>query len=194
MSFIILFIVNSILFGIGLAMDAFSVSLANGLYEPDMPPARALCIAGTFGGFQAVMPFIGWIMVHFIAEAFSAVQPFIPVTALVLLLFIGIKMIIEGLRGDDEKKEPLRGGALFVQGVATSIDALSVGFTIAEYDLVQALTEVSIIGAVTFGICMSGLYLGRRVGTRFSGKAVILGGIILIMIGIEIFITGTFMG
>ena len=185
----LLFVLNSILFGVGLAMDAFSVSLANELRDPHMRGSRRLVIAGTFGGFQTLMPLLGWLCVHSIAEAFRAVQRFIPWTALVLLVFIGVKMIRESLRGQEEAKS-LQGGALFVQGIATSIDALSVGFTIAGYDLAAAVTESLIIGAVTFGICMAGLRMGGLIGRRLSGKAGIFGGIILIGIGIEIFLTG----
>ena len=181
----VLFIINSILFGIGLAMDAFSVSVANGLRDPDMPYAQRFMIAGTFGGFQTIMPFVGWICVHFVAETFRGIQPFIPWIALMLLSYIGIKMIMEGIRKSDGKTEELRGGTLFLQGVATSIDALSVGFTIAGHDFLSALTESLIIGIVTFVICMAGLYLGQRIGERLSGKAEISGGIILIMIGLK---------
>ena len=191
MTFNFLFILNSILFGIGLAMDAFSVSLANGLHEPDMPVSRSLLIAGTFAVFQTLMPLLGWFCVHSIAEAFQAFQRFIPWIALALLVYIGVKMILEGLHEKDEASS-LRGGALFVQGIATSIDALSVGFTIAEYDLVFALAEALIIGAVTFGICLAGVRLGGKIGTKLSGKAPVVGGIILILIGLEIFITGVF--
>ena len=156
LQFNFLFVLNSILFGVGLAMDAFSVSIANGLNEPKMPVRRMLLIAGTFAVFQTVMPLTGWLCVHSIAEAFQAFQPFIPWIALALLLFIGIKMIVEGRKeekdGDDEEVKLLRGGALLVQGIATSIDALSVGFTIAEYTWVFALIESVIIGLVTFGI------------------------------------------
>ncbi len=194
MQFNFLFVLNSILFGVGLAMDAFSVSVANGLNEPKMPAKRVLLIAGTFGLFQTVMPLAGWLCVHSIAEAFQAFQPFIPWIALALLLFIGIKMIVEGRKeekdGDDEEVKLLRGGALLVQGIATSIDALSVGFTIAEYTWVFALIESVIIGLVTFGICIAGVKLGKTVGMKLAGKASIFGGIILILIGLEIFITG----
>ena len=190
MSFSFVFILNSILFGIGLAMDAFSVSVANGLNEPDMHVRRSLLIAGTFGLFQTLMPLAGWICVHSIAEAFQAFQPFIPWIALALLLFIGIKMIVEGVREEKGEAEPLHGGALMIQGIATSIDALSVGFTIAEYELIFAVTESLIIGIVTFGLCLAGLLLGGRIGSRISGKAGIVGGIILILIGTEIFVTG----
>lgn len=197
MSIGFMFVVNSILFGVGLAMDAFSVSVANGLNEPNMPARRVLLVAGTFALFQTAMPLAGWLCVHSIAEAFQAFQPFIPWIALALLLFIGIKMIREGLqeeteREDEEEKKLLRGGALLVQGIATSIDALSVGFTIAEYDLLSALTEAVIIGAVTFGICVLGVKLGKRLGLKLAGKASVFGGVILILIGLEIFITGVF--
>ena len=189
MTFNLLFILNSILFGIGLAMDAFSVSVANGLRNPHMHTARRMIIAGTFGCFQTVMPLLGWFCVHSIAEAFQAFQPYIPWIALVLLAFIGGKMIWEGLH-DQSEAESLQGGALFIQGIATSIDALSVGFTIAEYELIFAVTESLIIGIVTFGLCLAGLLLGGRIGSRISGKAGIVGGIILILIGTEIFVTG----
>ena len=195
MTFNFLFVLNSILFGIGLAMDAFSVSIANGLNEPKMPAKRVLLIAGTFALFQTVMPLTGWLCVHSIAEAFQAFQPFIPWIALALLLFIGIKMIREGLeeKKEEEKDEEaklLRGGALLVQGIATSIDALSVGFTIAEYTWAFALIESVIIGVVTFGICILGVKLGKKLGLKLAGKASIFGGIILILNGLEIFITG----
>lgn len=197
MSIGFMFVVNSILFGVGLAMDAFSVSVANGLNEPNMPARRVLLVAGTFALFQTAMPLAGWLCVHSIAEAFQAFQPFIPWIALALLLFIGIKMIREGLqeeteREEEEEKKLLRGGALLVQGIATSIDALSVGFTIAKYDLLSALLEAVIIGAVTFGICVLGVKLGKRLGLKLAGKASVFGGIILILIGLEIFITGVF--
>ena len=189
MTFNLLFILNSILFGIGLAMDAFSVSVANGLRNPHMHTSRRMIIAGTFGCFQTVMPLLGWFCVHSIAEAFQAFQPYIPWIALVLLAFIGGKMIWEGLH-DQSEAESLQGGALFIQGIATSIDARSVGLTIAEYELIFAVTESLIIGIVTFGLCLAGLLLGGRIGSRISGKAGIVGGIILILIGTEIFVTG----
>ena len=187
------FFLNSVLFGAGLAMDAFSVSLANGLHEPFMKTRRMCVIAGTFALFQLLMPLLGWVCVHTIATLFTSVQRFIPWIALVLLLYIGGKMLIEGIRNkQDEDAAPpaARLTTLLVQGVATSIDALSVGFTIAEYPLQAAVAESLIIGAVTFGICLTGLWIGKRFGTRLAGKAAILGGVILIGIGVEIFVTG----
>ena len=187
MEFNLLFILNSVLFGFGLAMDAFSVSIANGLREPDLRPRRLVLIAGTFAAFQTAMPLLGWLCVHTIAESFRAAQPYIPWIALALLTWIGGKMIYETLRKkEDEALPPLKGWNLFVQGVATSIDALSVGFTIAEYTLPFALAEAVIIGVVTFGICAAGLHFGRKIGARFTEKAAVAGGIILSLIGIEI--------
>ena len=187
MEFNLLFVLNSVLFGFGLAMDAFSVSIANGLREPDLKKRRLLLIAGTFGAFQTAMPLLGWLCVHTIAESFRAAQPYIPWVALALLCWIGGKMIYEALtKKEDEQLPPLRGWNLFVQGVATSIDALSVGFTIAEYTFPFALAESAIIGAVTFGICAAGLHFGRKIGARFTEKAAVAGGVILILIGIEI--------
>ncbi len=184
--------INSALLGVGLAMDAFSVSMANGLNEPKMKKGKLLGIAGVFAVFQGLMPLIGWICVHTVLQYFKAFEPMIPWIALVLLAFIGGKMLIDGIRskGEEEEATTLGIGALLVQGVATSIDALSVGFTIAEYDLKMALVAVIIIAAVTFVICVAGLLIGKKFGTKLSNKAQIFGGVILIVIGIEIFITG----
>ena len=191
---IFVFLFNSILLGVGLAMDAFSVSLANGLNEPCMKRRRMCVIAGVFSFFQFAMPLAGWVCVHTIAQAFGSFEKYIPWIALVLLLFIGGKMLIEGLRGEDSdcEKAAVSIGALLVQGVATSIDALSVGFTISEYSAASALVCCLLIAFVTFLICMTGLFLGKKFGTKLAAKASILGGVILIAIGIEIFITGVF--
>ncbi|MBR5420972.1 MAG: manganese efflux pump [Lachnospiraceae bacterium] len=195
MGSLIVFFINSILLGVGLAMDAFSVSLTNGLNEPGMKKGRMSIIAGVFAGFQGLMPMIGWICVHTIATVFKSFEKCIPWIALVLLLFIGGKMILEGRRGgsgEDEFKG-LGFASLLIQGVATSIDALSVGFTIADYGLPMALICAFIIALLTFVICMTGLVIGKKIGTKIAGKANILGGIILIGIGIEIFVKGVFL-
>ena len=185
------FFFNSVLLGIGLAMDAFSVSLANGLNEQKMKKGKMCSIAGVFAFFQALMPMIGWICVHTVLQYFQVFEKFIPWIALLLLCFIGGKMVVDGIKSTGEtEKTSVTFLALLIQGVATSIDALSVGFTIAEYNFIMALVAVLIISAVTFGICMGGLYLGKHFGTKLSDKATILGGVILIVIGIEIFITG----
>lgn len=191
MEWSIVFFLNSALLGVGLAMDAFSVSMANGLHEPQMSRTKSAKVAGTFALFQAVMPMAGWICVHTIVELFSSFEQFIPWIALLLLGYIGGKMLLEGIKGEEtEEAAELSTGALFVQGVATSIDALSVGFTISEYGWLMALVCSLIIAVVTFFICEAGLSIGRKFGTKLSGKASILGGVILIGIGIEIFLTG----
>ncbi len=189
------FFIKSIMLGVGLAMDAFSVSLANGLNEPEMKKPKMAGVAGMFGVFQGLMPLIGWICIHTIVQYFSAFEKLIPWIALVLLLYIGVKMLIDGIKckGCESEEKPAVGiGMLVMQGIATSIDALSVGFTIADYNLTQAAVCAALIAAVTFLICLCGILIGRKFGTKLSGKASIFGGIILIAIGIEIFITGIF--
>lgn len=194
MEWSLLFFFNSVLLGIGLAMDAFSVSLANGLNEPGMRKQKMCGIAGVFAFFQAIMPIIGWICVHTIVQYFKVFEKCIPWIALILLLFIGGKMLVEGIKNKDGENEETKVGiaALLVQGIATSIDALSVGFTIAEYGLLMAVVCALIIAVITFIICMAGLIIGKKFGTKFANKAAIFGGAILITIGIEIFITGVF--
>ncbi len=194
MEWSLLFFLNSALLGVGLAMDAFSVSLANGLHEPHMGKRKMCGIAGIFAIFQAIMPMIGWVCVHTIMQYFKTFEKFIPWIALILLLYIGGSMLFEAIRNKEEEAESPQIGmtALLIQGVATSIDALSVGFTIAEYALFMAFVCAMIIAVVTFVICMTGLIIGKQFGTKFAGKATILGGVILITIGIEIFVTGVF--
>lgn len=224
-----MFFVNSILLGVGLAMDAFSVSLTNGLNEPKMAKGRMCFIAGIYAFFQFAMPMIGWICVHTIVTYFKAVEKFIPWIALILLLYIGGKMLFESIKEiSDSRKckncssqtcqnrkykfsglgkvimdqcdekdvikeaKKLSIKTLIIQGLATSIDALSVGFTIEQYGVLQALTASVIIAIVTFAICIGGLIIGKLVGTKLSTKAGLLGGIILVGIGIEIFVSGVF--
>ena len=174
---LLLFVIKSALLGVGLAMDAFSVSIANALQDPDMRRRRAFLIAGTFAFFQCLMPLAGWVIVHTAAEHFLMFRNAIPIIAFVLLLFIGGKMIK---------------GELLVQGIATSIDALSVGFTIATYTGLQALAASLIIAAVTLVICLAGIRIGSYVGMRLAGKASVFGGLILIAIGIRILVSGGF--
>ena len=189
----IMFFMNSILFGLGLAMDAFSVSVANGLSEPKMRRRKAVTIAGTFALFQFIMPMLGWAAVHWVVSYFKKVEPFIPYIALILLLYIGGKMVYESFRKQkSESGELLTAGALILQGIATSIDALSVGFTTQRYGAADALISSLIIGAVTYGVCRGGIEIGKVFGDKFSSKATLLGGIILIGIGIEIFVKGIF--
>ena len=189
-----LFFMNSALLGVGLAMDAFSVSLANGMNEKKMKKSRMAYIAGVYAFFQFLMPMAGWICVHTIVQLFGQFKKCIPWIALILLLYIGGSMIWESVKGEEEIEEvkKLSFSVLMLQGIATSIDALSVGFTIADYGFVMALVCSIIIAVVTFAICETGLYLGKTLGTKLAGKADVLGGVILTGIGIEIFVKGVF--
>lgn len=189
-----IFFFNSVLLGVGLAMDAFSVSLADGLHETTMKPRKMCITAGFFALFQGLMPLTGWFFVHTIVQYFQAFEKFIPWIALGLLGYIGVQMILEAREeGDEEHKKPDLGwSALIIQSIATSIDALSVGFTIAEYGFLEALLAAAIIAVVTFFICLFGLEIGKRAGTKLAGKANILGGVILIFIGLEIFVGSFF--
>ncbi len=181
------FFLESLLLGIGLAMDSFSVSTVNGLNEPEMSKKKMHLIAGTFGFFQAAMPLIGWFCVHEIAEAFESFHKLTPLIALILLLYIGGKMLLAGIRGGEEESPAVGFRELMVQGIATAIDALSVGFTIADYGWKSALGSSLIIGVTTYIISLGGVRIGRVFGTKLSDKAQILGGLILIFIGVKIF-------
>lgn len=186
----LLFLATNTLLGVGLAMDAFSVSCANGLQEPGMSFRRMSAIAGTFGWFQLMMPMVGWFCVHKALEHYAAFEPYIPWIAFGLLLWIGVKMIREGLRGGAKKQCAVSGGELLVQGVATSIDALSVGFAIADDSFGMALLASLVIGTTTYAVCLGGLAIGKRVGTLLSDKAAVLGGAILVGIGVEVLVRG----
>ncbi len=184
---------NSILLGVGLAMDAFSVCLANAMIEPDMNRRRRAGVAGVYAAFQGIMPLAGWFCVSTLIQVFRILEKIVPWIALILLLFIGTKMLVEGLRGTQEDStRKLTPALLLVQGIATSIDAISVGLTLVAYDFVRTLTASVIIAVVTFFICLGGLAIGRAIGNRWASKASILGGLILIVIGIEIFVTGLY--
>ncbi len=194
-----IFVMNSIFLGAGLAMDAFSVSIVNALNEPKMRKTRMMKMAGVYAFFQFLMPMIGWICVHTVVQYFRAFEKAIPWIALILLLFIGGKMLAEGIhdiragKADAEYVRSVQAvgfGTLMLQGIATSIDALSVGFTIADYGTAMAIYASLMIAVVTFVICMGGLLIGKKVGERITNAASILGGVILIGIGIEIFLRG----
>ena len=209
-------IINSLMLGVGLVMDAFSVSIADGLSMPDMKKREMFKIAGAFALFQFSMPLIGWFFVHFLEEKFTVFSLAVPYIALILLLFIGIKMIADAVKemknkepeneegllikedegqkqeSSDSRNNRIKLSVLLIQAVATSIDALSVGFTIGEYKVVTAFFSSGIIGVVTLIICLTGLLLGKKIGMKFAMKAGILGGTILIVIGFKIFIQGVF--
>ena len=192
---------NAVLLGAGLAMDAFSVSIANGILEPAMKKRRMFMISGVYSFFQFIMPMLGWVLVTTLEEMFTKFSILIPWIALILLLFIGGKMIVEAIiekrKGNQQEKEKTKATkltfkALIVQGIATSIDALSVGFTISDYSVLRAFASSLIIGVVTLVICLIGLVFGKKIGSKVSSVATIIGGAILIFIGIEIFVKGIF--
>ena len=207
-------IVISLGLGVGLAMDACAVSMTNGLNEPKMKFGKAALVAATFGFFQALMPMIGWICVSLVATSFEKFTVCIPYVALALLAIIGGKMLYDGLKDNNNKKDEnncdkeeqaqqtvrkLTLGMLFAQAIATSIDALSTGFSLADIagnnaaaDWWKALISAGIIAIVTFAISLGAVYLGKKFGDKLGNKAEILGGVILIAIGLEIFITGVF--
>lgn len=187
----ILFFLSSIFLGVGLAMDACAVSMTNTMNEPQMKKSKMALVAGTFGVFQCLMPLIGFFVGH---AMLSIIEKFIPWIALVLLGIIGGKMIFEGIknRKDIENKtgKILKFPALLVQAIATSIDALSVGFTIANYTIAMALICTAIVGVVTFFLSIAGLALGKKFGIKLGNEAQLVGGIILTLISLEIFIKG----
>lgn len=190
-------LINGCGLGFALAMDAFSVSLANGLNEPKMKKGKMLGVAGTFAIFQGLMPLIGWFLVTQLRSVFNVLEGYIPWAALILLVFIGGKMLYEGIKpcecGDGEEdccEKTLGIGALLLQGLATSIDALSVGLTISHLNFAEALLESGIIAILTLGICFAGIIIGKKFGTKLSNKAAILGGTVLILIGFKIFFFG----
>ena len=190
------FLLENIILGIGLSMDAFSISLANGLAEPKMRFPKAAVIAAIFAIPQFIMPLIGWTCVHTVAEHFIFFKKLIPWFALILLSYLGGNMLFSGIRNGYER-EPYSSvniGALLITGIATSVDTLSVGFTISDYNFAEALGCSLIIGAVTFVFCVAGVYTGKKFGKALANKAEILGGAILIFIGIEIFISSFLRG
>ncbi len=183
-------ILTSIFLGIGLAMDACAVSMADGLKDSKMKISKIVFIALMFAVFQGSMPLIGYFLGHAI---FKNVIWIIPILSLLLLTTLGIKMIIDGRNHEYKNVEKnLTIVVVLLQSIATSIDALSVGVTMSNYTLSEALISVSLIALVTFIICYIGVVIGKKFGTKLENIAETTGGIILILIGIEIFIKGIF--
>ena len=178
------------LLAVGLSMDAFAVSVCKGLAMPKATLKAELTCGVWFGGFQALMPVIGFFLGALFADAIKAVDHWV---AFGLLALIGANMLKEAFdRECEEHSADMSVKTMFVMAVATSIDALSVGFTIADYHFAEALLACVLIGVVTFFICFAGLAIGKKAGTKLAGKAGIFGGAILIFIGLEIFITSWF--
>lgn len=186
------FFITSIVLGLGLAMDACAVSMTNGLREKNITLKKILFISFMFGFFQGFMPFIGYLVG---CQFICYIESFLPWIALIILGFLGIKMIIDSIKcettGECEFIQ-LVFKVILIQSIATSIDALSVGLTIADYKLIEAIVCSIIIMIITFGICIVAHYIGKKFGDKLGQKAELVGGIILVLIGLEIFITGIF--
>ena len=187
-----LFLINSMFLGVGLSMDAFSVSLVNGLSDPELHPLKAAKIALVFAFFQALMPMLGWVATHTMLHYFTFLQKLIPWISLLILTVIGGKMIRDSKADCPREQQELTGMTLLFQGVATSLDALSAGFAIGSYPCGQALVCVLVIALVTYAICFGGVLIGRTAGCRISANAQVLGGSVLILIGLEILLEHLF--
>jgi putative Mn2+ efflux pump MntP len=171
---------------VGLAMDAFAVSIASGLAIKQFKVNHAMMIAFFFGFFQGIMPVIGWLAGFSLREAIAAIDHWI---AFVLLVIIGVKMIVEATRKKAEMKtiDPLNIYVLLILAIATSIDALAVGLSLAFLQLL-IITPAVIIGSVTFVLSLIGVIIGSRTGDFLKNKVEFLGGLILIIIGSKILI------
>ena len=184
------FVMQSLFLGVGLAMDATCVAMTNGLNYPKLKIRHAVLIAFMFGFFQALMPLIGYLLgVNFS----SFLTKFTPIIALVLLSFLGGKMLLEAFKKcDEEEVEPFNFKLLLVQAFATAIDALSVGVIMVNYTVTELTIALLLIGVITFLFSFIAVFIGKKFGVLLSNKASILGGVILIIIGLEIFISGIF--
>ena len=182
MGFIELFLI-----GVGLSMDAFAVSICQGLSMTKIKWGHALTVGLYFGGFQALMPFTGWMLGSQFA---GRIQRYDHWVAFVLLLLIGGNMIREALSGEDEAEDAAVGAGLdhkklFLMAIATSIDALAVGVTFAFLDI-AILPAIGIIGTTTFFISVAGVAVGCWFGARYKKRAEITGGVILVLLGVKI--------
>ena len=183
-------IIEIALIGVGLAMDAFAVSICKGLAMRRMNYKKAIIIAAFFGVFQALMPALGYVLGTTFANKIAAIDHWI---AFILLALIGANMIKEALSGDDDEcqDDSLRLGDLIMLSIATSIDALAVGITFAFFN-VSLLLSVSMIGIITFIICVIGVKVGNVFGEKYKSKAELAGGLILIVMGAKILIDHLF--
>ena len=186
-------VITIILISIGLAMDAFAVSISNGMCFKEFKRKDAFATALTFGLFQGIMPVLGYLVGSAFLDTISFLDHWI---ALFLLGAIGINMISEGIKAYKNPNESCKTTAfsiklLLVQGVATSIDALAVGISFAVTKTNIGIAALS-IGVITFCCCLLGTFLGKRFDKLFKDKAEIFGGCILILIGLKIFIEHMF--
>lgn len=180
------------LIGIGLSMDAFAVAVCKGLCMKRINYKHTFVIALFFGGFQALMPLIGYFLGTFFESYITAVDHWI---AFALLMYIGGKMLYDTFSSDDEEIvcpviSRLNIKELFLLAIATSIDALAVGITFSFYKNTNIFLNISVIGVTTFVIAAAGVAIGNKFGTRFKKKAEIAGGVILVLIGVKILLEG----
>ena len=174
--------------GIGLSMDAFAVAICKGLGMRKVNYKQMLLIALFFGGFQALMPLLGWLLGRQFEQYITSVDHWI---AFALLVLIGANMLRETRKGDDTTDAetvydaPLPLGQLLLMAIATSIDALAVGISFAFLG-VNIWLAIAIIGTTTFLISAAGVFIGNRFGNRYEKRATIAGGIILILLGVKI--------
>ena len=178
--------VAAFLLGLGLSMDAFAVSICKGLCMKRVNIKQALIIATFFGGFQALMPLLGYLLANSFAVYIQKIDHWI---AFVLLAFIGGKMIFDVIRGGDDDAcecgKPFSIKEIFVMAIATSIDAAAAGIALAMSGD-NIWLNITFIGVVTFLMCIGGVFIGNKFGTKLKDKASILGGIILILLGLKI--------
>lgn len=182
------FYIRNILLGVGLAMDSGAVCIANGLEEPAMPRKRILFISILFGFVQGILPFIGYFVGYLILPF---IKPFLPYLSCFIMSFLGIQMILESFQKEKKEKQlQLSFKILIMQAVATSIDSLSIGIMFAQNRFLEMLVAAMIFASITVVICLFALIFGKRFGYRFGKKAMALGGMILLGIGIEILLKG----
>lgn len=178
-----------IMIAIGLSMDAFAVSVTNGMLKKKFSLKYSVTMAGMFGLFQMAMPIIGYYAGVLFKELIQSIDHWI---AFVLLMFIGGKMIYEAIWGKkEEDSSPVTGKMLVVMAIATSIDALAVGVSLAVLS-VNIITSSLLIGIITFGICFFGAWIGSSFGKLFKNAPEIVGGLILMGIGTKILIEHLF--
>lgn len=185
------FVLQALMVGVGLAMDSCTVSMTDGMNEKNMSLGKNILIALIFAIFQQIMPVAG----YFVGRVFSAyIIKYVPLVALIILGVLGVKMLADAIRGqkESEKLGKITFLMLVLQAIATSIDALSVGVTFVGYNIGQMFFVTSLIGIITFFFTFIGVKLGKRFGTIFGKDAQIVGGLILILNGIEIYMSSLF--
>ena len=201
-------IVQSLLISVSLSMDAFAVSLSNGLTAKKMPVKYMILTALSFGLFQGIMPLIGYLLGSLFEKW---IEVAVPIIGFCILFLLGAKMIFDSARDimkekkakeketdnlscpnclDNEEEKPYKFAVktLLIQSVATSIDALTVGLVYIGKSAVETYVTFALIAVITFGICVGGVFIGQKFGDKLKSKSGILGGLILIAIGLKLLI------